>query len=252
MKKRITFASVFLVVALSTYLVLPVEAGPKVLLVVTNQSKIGDSSKATGSWLSEITHAWTRLDDAGYTIHFASPKGGHAPIDPGSFSLRDKENRRFWETLSAVESLATTLPLAEVDPSEYVAIYFAGGHGTMWDFPKSEALANVAASIYESGGSVAAVCHGPAALVNLRLSNGELLIKGKRVAGFTNAEERIAGLAGDVPFLLEDKLEECGAIVEKAGMFNDKVVVSGRLITGQNPASAARVAEALIESIRQL
>jgi len=144
-----------------------------------------------------------------------------------------------------------TLHPSQVNPSEYVAIFYAGGHGTMWDFPDNADLAQIAASIYEQGGIVSAVCHGPAGLVNIRLSNHEFLVSGKVVSGFTNEEEAAVGLTEVVPFLLEKVLIERGSTVEKAPNFQAKVVVSDRLITGQNPASAAGVGEQIVALLKQ-
>ncbi|HEY9644308.1 MAG TPA: type 1 glutamine amidotransferase domain-containing protein, partial [Coleofasciculaceae cyanobacterium] len=144
-----------------------------------------------------------------------------------------------------------TLHPTQVNPSEYDAIFYAGGHGTMWDFPENADLAGLAASIYEQGGVVGAVCHGPAGLVNIRLSNQDYLVSGKVVSAFTNEEEAAVGLTDVVPFLLEEKLIERGATVEKAPNFQAKTVVSDRLVTGQNPASAAGVAEAMVALLKQ-
>lgn len=148
------------------------------------------------------------------------------------------------------DELQTSLAADAVDPARYDAIYFAGGHGAMWDLPDSAAFARVASAIYERGGAVAAVCHGPAALLNIRLADGSFLVAGKRVSAFTNDEERAVKLEAVVPFLLADKLEERGARHDPAPLWQKKVVVSDRLVTGQNPASAAGVAEAVIGVLR--
>ncbi|HEU4537166.1 MAG TPA: type 1 glutamine amidotransferase domain-containing protein, partial [Polyangiaceae bacterium] len=134
----------------------------------------------------------------------------------------------------------------QVDPAAYDAVFYAGGHGTMWDFPDDAALARIAAAVYERGGVVAAVCHGPAGLVNVKLSSGEWLVAGREVAAFTNDEERAVGLAEVVPFLLADRLVERGARHRPAPNFQANVVVSGRLVTGQNPASARGVGDAIV------
>lgn len=223
----------------------------KILIVVTNCATMGETGKETGYWMSEVSHAWVPFVDAGYTVDFASPEGGWAPIDPRSFDLEDKDNLRMWHDLDAVEALATTTPLAEVDPADYAAIYYAGGHGTMWDFPDSEAVQSVTSRIYEQGGIVAAVCHGPAALVNVKLTSGEYLVKDREVAAFTNSEEDKVGLTEAVPFLLETKLRERGAKPVLAPDYEKNVVVSGRLVTGQNPASASGAAEEVLKLLSE-
>jgi putative intracellular protease/amidase len=145
--------------------------------------------------------------------------------------------------------ISTTLSPAQIDASEYDAIYFVGGHGTMWDFPDNPQLATIAREIYESGGFVAAVCHGPSALVGITLSDGRALVDGKELAAFTNEEEAEAGLADVVPFLLQTRLEEEGAKHTGTAKFQPWVVMDGRLVTGQNPASAAGVAEKVVDAL---
>ncbi|NJL79450.1 MAG: type 1 glutamine amidotransferase domain-containing protein [Richelia sp. RM2_1_2] len=145
-----------------------------------------------------------------------------------------------------------TLAPTEVKPDEYKAIFFAGGHGVMWDFPDNKPLQQLTATMYERGAVVGAVCHGPpAALVNVKLSNGKYLVAGKTVAAFTNDEEAAVGLTQVMPFLLESKLIERGAKHSKAVNFQAHVVVSDGLVTGQNPASATGVGEKMVELLRK-
>ena len=219
----------------------------KVLFVLTSHDQKGNTGKPTGFYLSEAAHPWKVLHDQGYEVDFVSPRGGEAPVD--GFDLKDTVNRIFWEDESVRQKIANTMRPSEVNPDDYVAIHYAGGHGTMWDFPDNERLADIAATIYDRGGAVSAVCHGPAGLVNIRLDNGEYLVAGKQVNAFTNEEERAAKMEDVVPFLLEDKLIERGAIFEKSGIWQPHVVVDERLITGQNPASATAVGEALLRVI---
>lgn len=221
----------------------------RVLMVVTNHDTLGDTGKPTGLWLAEVAHPWAHFVDAGIEVTFASPDGGHAPIDPRSFDLSDETNRRFWEDLEAVEALATTTDLGEIDPAKYGAIYFAGGHGTMWDFPDDPAVELVTRAIWESGGIVSAVCHGPAALVDVKLSDGEYLVAGKTVTGFSNSEEEAVGLKDAVPFLLVDRLQSRGAEVSVADDWQTHVISSGRLITGQNPGSAGEAAQRIVTAM---
>ena len=183
---------------------------PRVLIAITSHNRLGETGRETGYYLSEVSHPWHALTEAGYAVEFVSPQGGEAPMDPGSRKADDPVNAAFLES-DDFEKLSRTLRPADVNPSDYVAIWYAGGHGTMWDFADDGALADVAASIYEAGGAVGAVCHGPAALVNVRLSDGSYLVSGKRVAAFTDDEERAVGLADEVPFLLASTLAERGS-----------------------------------------
>ena len=171
-------------------------------------------------------------------------------MDPKSKDLTDPENKKFFENKDLMKQLSNTTPLNEVVATEYAAIVFAGGHGTMWDFHNSEVLNNLAANIYEKGGVVAAVCHGPAALVNIKLSNGKYLINGKNVTAFTNKEEDIVQLSSQMPFMLETELIKKGAKFSSSQPWKEKVVVDGRLITGQNPASAGALGIQIVNILR--
>lgn len=213
----------------------------KVLIVLTSHDRLGDTGKSTGYYLPELTHPFLALIDRGLDVDIASINGGKAPMDPKSKDLSDSENKRFLEDKVFSGKLDNTIALKDVDPGQYQAIVFAGGHGTMWDFPDNKDVQRIAPAIYEKGGVVAAVCHGPAALVNLKLSNGKYLVAGKKLTAFTNEEEEKVELAKVVPFLLETSLEERGASFEKSPPFKEKVVVSDRLVTGQNPASAQKL-----------
>jgi putative intracellular protease/amidase len=218
-----------------------------VLCVVTSANVKGETGITTGFWMAELTHAIGKLKDAGIPFELASVKGGQPPID--GFDLNDPENARFWKDSSFRHALRNSLCLADVDASRYSAIFFAGGHGTMWDFPWSEAVQRVTREIYEAGGVVSAVCHGPAALVNVRLSDGKHLVAGKRVAAFTNDEEADFHATDIVPFLLAPALTGHGATHVPAPNWRAQVVVDGQLITGQNPQSAAGVGEALRDAL---
>jgi putative intracellular protease/amidase len=214
-----------------------------VLCVVTSHPIKGDSGQPTGFWLSELTHPLAVLQDAGVKTELASIRGGQPPID--GFDLTDAVNARFWKDPPFRRALANSLCLAEVDPSRYSAVFFAGGHGTMWDFADSPAAQKVIREIYETGGVVAAVCHGPAALVNAKLSDGGYLVAGKRVTSFTDEEEAEVRATDIVPFLLASTLKTRGALHQPAANWAANVVVDGRLVTGQNPASAHGVGEAV-------
>ncbi|MBD1870996.1 type 1 glutamine amidotransferase domain-containing protein [Oculatella sp. FACHB-28] len=221
----------------------------KVLIVLTSHDTLGNTGQETGFYLPEVSHPVDVFDREGLTVEYVSPKGGKAPMT--GIDLNDPLNAAFLDSPEKMAQVENTLNPTQVNPSEYAAIFYAGGHGTMWDFPEDAKLAQIATSIYEQGGVVGAVCHGPAGLVNIQLSDGSYLVNGKVVSGFTNEEEEAVGLTEVVPFLLEEKLTERGATVEKAPNFQAKTVVSGRLVTGQNPASAAGVAEAIVTLLQQ-
>jgi len=222
----------------------------KILFVVTSHSIKGHTGKPTGYYLSEVTHPWKVFRNSDYEIDFVSPKGGKAPVD--GLDLKDPVNKKFWENKVYKFKVDNTMKPSEVNPDEYQAIYYAGGHGTMWDFPDNEALADIARRIYEGGGVVGAVCHGPSGFINLKLSNGSYLISGKKINSYTNEEEIAGGMERVVPFLLESKLIHRGAKFEKSGPKQKHIARDERLVTGQNPASAKGVAEAMLEELRLL
>lgn len=222
-----------------------------VLFVVTSHSQLGDTGRETGYFLSEVTHPHQVLVDAGLDVEFVSPSGGTPPMDPKSFNTDDGDNKAFLEHDGWRRRFASTRRPSQVDSGDYDAIFFAGGHGAMWDFPDNAELAALTRAIYEHGGAVGAVCHGPAGLVNVTLSDGSYLVDGKQVASFTNEEEEAVGLSEVVPFLLQSKLEERGARHSRAEKFQAHVVTDGRLVTGQNPASARGVGEGLLRLVRQ-
>lgn len=221
----------------------------RVLFVLTSHDMLGNTGKETGFYLPEVTHPYEAFEQAGVEVEFVSPKGGKAPMI--GVDLQDPSNKAFLGDAAKVAKVENTLTPAAINSSRYDAIFYAGGHGTMWDFPENQELAAIAAQIYENGGVVGAVCHGPAGLVPVRLSTGEPLVAGKTVAGFTNSEEVAVGLADVVPFLLADKLTELGATHTQADNFQAHVAVSDRLVTGQNPASARGVGEQMVSLMQQ-
>lgn len=222
----------------------------KALIVVTSNDQLGNSGK-TGWFLSEVSHVYWPLKKAGFEIEFASPKGGEAPVEEKSMKLDDSENKKFVDEFNVKTGLQTK-SVNEINSSDFDVIYFAGGHGTMWDFPDNEKIQEMISEIWDKGGIVSAVCHGPAALVNAKLSNGKYLLEGKRVNSFTNEEEVASGKDDVVPFLLESKIRERGGEYEKAGKMECKVIVDGNLITGQNPASASSLGEAIVRRFNEL
>ena len=222
----------------------------KILVVLTNHDRLGNTGKKTGFYLDEVAHPYAVFTQVGFEVDFVNPTGEEAPIDPKSYNLDDPLNRQFVENEAVMAQVKDTLSPQEIDPSEYSAVFFAGGHGVMWDLPNNQELAQITAVIYEQNGIVGAVCHGPAGLVNVRLSDGSYLVAGKTVAAFTNEEEEAVELTEQMPFLLETKLIERGAQHTEADNFESHVVASDRLVTGQNPASATGVAEQMVELLR--
>ncbi|ADU08218.1 ThiJ/PfpI domain-containing protein [Micromonospora sp. L5] len=219
------------------------EGMTRALIALTSHSELGRTGRSTGYYVGEAAEPWEVFRAAGYDVDLVSVAGGEPPVDG-----RD-ENDSTQNDFLATAGVTDTPKAADVDPDGYDVILFAGGHGTMWDFPDDPDLARIARSVYERGGVVAAVCHGPSALVNLTLTDGSRLVAGKRVAGFTNSEEAAVGLTDEVPFLLADKLGEAGAQHVPAPDFTEHVVVDGRLVTGQNPQSARAVADAVVKLI---
>ena len=214
-----------------------------VLMVVTSADKIDDTLQ-TGLWLSEFAEPYTEFVSSGYSVTVASIKGGTAPIDPRS--LND-ENERQWADAIAV--LKDTVPITNVQADGFDAVFLPGGHGTMFDLPSNTTLQTLIRQFAEAGKVIAAVCHGPAGLVGVTMTNGQPLVKGKRVTGFTNEEERAVKLDDKVPFLLEDRLRELGADFIAQPLWSDHVERDGNLITGQNPQSGISTAKAVIEAL---
>ena len=223
----------------------------KILCVVTSNNVKGATGIPTGFWLSELTHPLKKFSTAGIAYELASIKGGKPPIDKDSLDFNDPINKKFWDDENFQAKLTNTIKLDDVNTADFDAIFFAGGHGVMWDFPDSAAIDKVTREIYERGGIVSAVYHGPAALVNVKLSDGKFLVYGKNLTAFTNGEEADVQATNIVPFLLETELKNHGAIHHAAANWSNHVVEDGRLVTGQNPASAAGVGEAVVKLLKE-
>lgn len=226
-------------------------AGDKILIVLTSHAQMGNTDKKTGFWLAELTHPYYVIKDAGYEIDIVSITGGKAPIDPRSLDETDPDNKRFLNDAGLLAKVNSSKKLADALPENYQAILFSGGHGTMWDFPNNPDINRITAAIYQNNGVVAAVCHGPAALTDVKLNNGEYLISGKKFAAFTNEEEDEAKLTDVVPFLLQDKLIERGGKHVYASPWKNNVVADQRIITGQNPQSAHSVGKLIVEELKK-
>jgi putative intracellular protease/amidase len=205
--------------------------------------------RPTGAWLGEISGFWHEVSREGVEVDFASPGGGDPPIDPLS-ALLPGESKEELVVRGARERMAKSLRSADVDPARYAAIYFAGGHGALWDLREDAGFAAVTTAIWRAGGVVAAVCHGPAALLSIEDERGRPLLEARRATGYSNLEEHVGGTASSLPFMLESEMRARGARYERARLpFARHVVVDGQLITGQNPASTRGVARAVLEQL---
>jgi putative intracellular protease/amidase len=224
----------------------------RILLVVTSSDRMGTAPEPTGFWLEEVAAPYYAFIDAKCEVIIASPQGGKAPQDPRSQGEESQtaSTRRFAADEKAQKALDHTLKLSSIDPQDYDAVFFAGGHGTMEDFAKDISVKSCVETFWKQGKIVASVCHGPACLTQSLNARGEPVIKGRRFTCFTDSEERAIGVDKYVPFLLESRLREQGGIAETAENFTAHVVVDGQLITGQNPPSSIPVAEAMIHRLR--
>lgn len=216
-----------------------------ILFVLTSHGELGDSGRPTGFWLSEAAYPWRALTDAGYRVELASIRGGRPPTDGADTT--DPVQRDFLDNAG----LDDTRRLDEVDPAGYDAVLYVGGHGTMWDFPGNPAIAAIGSAVYKAGGVIAAVCHGPVALLDLTSPDGRPLIHGRNVTSFTDAEERESGTIDAIPYSLENALKERGAQHTNGAIYAEHVVVDGRIVTGQNPSSAPGVAEAIAKLLSE-
>ncbi|WP_396178678.1 type 1 glutamine amidotransferase domain-containing protein [Flavobacterium sp.] len=222
----------------------------KVLFVVTSHDKLGDTGEKTGFWIEELAAPYYELLDKGIQIDIATPLGGQPPIDPKSAdpSSATEDTKRFDADKELQTKLSQTLKLADVKEADYDAVFYPGGHGPLWDLATDHTSIALIQSFYTNDKPVAFVCHAPAALKNVKI-DGEYLVKGKKVTGFTNAEEEAVGLTKVVPFLLEDVLKANGGIFSKTEDWHPYAVEDGLLITGQNPASSKLVAEKLLQQL---
>ncbi len=215
----------------------------KILFVVTSHKILGETDKKTGFHFSEMGEPYAYLKSQGHAIDFASPLGG--PVEFYGYNTDDSWQKTLMEDETLQNLLANTRRPDQIAPRDYEAIYFVGGHGTMWDFPNNKGLAAITREMYEADKAVAAICHGASGIMNVKLSGGKYLVDGKHIAAFSDGEERAIKLESVVPFLLETKLKERGAIYTKTAPWGVHVEVDGRLVTGQNPASARLLAKSL-------
>ncbi|WP_335976331.1 type 1 glutamine amidotransferase domain-containing protein [Acinetobacter calcoaceticus] len=228
------------------------KASGKILVVMTNHSAYPTRSDKTGLWLTELTHFYDVALASGYKMDFVSPLGGEVPLDERSLKsiYLDKSARNHLADPAFMQLLKTTLSPSAINPSQYKAIYYTGGHGTMWDFPNNQSLQNISEQIYQQGGVISAVCHGVGGLLPLQDENGKSLITNRTVTGFANIEETLSGIKSQVPFSLQNGLIERGAKYKRAFVpFTSYVVSDDRIITGQNPQSSKEIAEAVIKRL---
>lgn len=223
----------------------------KILMVLTSHAQLGDSGKPTGFWAEEMAAPYYLFTAAGAELTLASPKGGQAPVDPGSLepAFLTEATRRYQADAELQSRLADTVRLAEVDGADFDAVFYPGGHGPMYDLTHDRDSIALIESFARAGKVVAAVCHAPAVLLEAKTADGRPLVEGREVAGFTNSEEAAVGMTELVPFLLEDALVARGGVHRSVEDWAPLVVTDGSLITGQNPASSEAVAEALLQAL---
>jgi putative intracellular protease/amidase len=225
----------------------------KILMVLTSHDKLGDTGKKTGFWLEEFAAPYYVFKDAGAEITLASPKGGQPPIDPTSDKedAQTEDTRRFKADVEAQSHLGSTLKLADVTADGFDAIFYPGGHGPLWDLAEDKNSKRLIEAFAAADRPVGAVCHAPAVFRNTLTADGKPLVSGRHVTGFTNTEEEAAGLTKVVPFLVEDMLKAKGGNYEKGVDWASFVLRDGKLVTGQNPASSAKAAKAILALIEQ-
>jgi putative intracellular protease/amidase len=223
----------------------------KILMVLTSHDRLGDTGKKTGFWLEEFAAPYYVFHDAGAEITLASPAGGQPPLDPKSDQpeFQTGLTQRFKGDPAAQADLAQTKPLASVDAADFDGLFYPGGHGPLWDLAESKDSIALIEAFERAGKPIAFVCHAPGVLRHVTTAEGQPLVAGRRVTGFTNGEEDAVELTAIVPFLVEDELKAKGGLYEKGPDWGPFVVADGRLITGQNPASSEAAAQALVEAL---
>ena len=221
----------------------------KVLVVLPSHDQLGNTGQKTGFWLEEFTDPYYKFIDSGYEVTIASPRGGKPPVDPKSIQKENQSEstQRFERDKSAQAKLENTLVLSQVSANDYDTLFLPGGHGPMWDLSSDENMKKIVEDFYSDKKIVSAVCHGPAGLLQATDRNGNSILKGKKITGFTNNEESAVGLTKTVPFSLENRMKELGGKFEKGQDFKPFIVSDGQLITGQNPKSALPAAEKVVE-----
>ncbi|MBY6221812.1 type 1 glutamine amidotransferase domain-containing protein [Marinobacter nauticus] len=225
----------------------------KILMVLTSHDQMGDTGHKTGFWLEEFTAPFYVFKDAGADITLASPKGGQPPVDPNSEAedALTESTRRFSEDTHAREMLASTRKLADVDMNQYDAIFYPGGHGPLWDLAEDDKSVALIKTAYEQDKVIGAVCHAPAVFKNVFIKPDQNIVGGREVTGFSNTEEDAVQLTNIVPFLVEDMLKQNNARYSRGDDWAPYIVVDGKLITGQNPASSEGAAKAVLQALQE-
>ena len=223
-----------------------------ILMVLTSHDQLGNTGKKTGFWLEEFAAPYYVFKDAGADITVVSPKGGQPPLDPKSDAAdaQTDATRRFKSDAAAQAVLAHTGKLSSVSGKDFDALFYPGGHGPLWDLAEDADSIKLIESMSAAGKTVSAVCHAPGIFRHAKAADGSLLVKGKKVTGFTNTEEAAVHLTDIVPFLVEDMLVKNGGLYSKGADWQSYVVVDGKLITGQNPASSAAAALAVLDQLQ--
>ena len=224
----------------------------KILFIASSHDKMGESVRRTGIWLEELAAPYYVFKEAGAEITIASPQGGAVPLDPQSQSILivTRQAKRFLKDEEAMSFLSHSIVLEEVKAGDFDAVFIPGGHGPMWDIAGNNLVKDLLETFNRENKPIGAVCHGVAGLILAQNDQGELLIKGKKLTGFSNSEEESAGLTGIVPFLLETKLRSLGALYSKGANYVGYVVTDGNIITGQNPASSEDTAKKMLSLVR--
>ena len=225
----------------------------KILMVLTSHDQLGNTGKKTGFWLEEFAAPYYVFIDNGADVTLASPKGGQPPLDPKSdeADAQTDATRRFARDAEGQAALADNVPLDQVDPYHFDAVFYPGGHGPLWDLAEDKHSITLLQAFYAANRPIAAVCHAPGVLKNVKAPDGHPAVKGKQVTGFTNSEEAAVGLTDVVPLLVEDMLKSKGGAYSKGADWSSHVVEDGHLITGQNPASSEAAAKALLARLAQ-
>ena len=224
----------------------------KILMVLTSHDQLGDTGNKTGFWLEEFSSPYYVFKDAGAEITLASPKGGQPPLDPSSDAedAQTESTDRFKNDKEAQEHLANTEVLSKINPDEYDAVFYPGGHGPLWDLAEDSDSKAIIEHLYRKNKPVGAVCHAPAVFKNTKTEDGNSLVSGKKVTGFSNSEEAAVELTEVVPFLIEDMLQQNGGHYSKGNDWESFIQIDGNLITGQNPASSADTAKATLAQLK--
>jgi putative intracellular protease/amidase len=224
-----------------------------ILIVLTSHAELGNTGEKTGFWVEEFAAPYYVLADAGVTITLASPKGGQPPIDPKSEApdAQTPATERFYKDQELKDKLSKTVKLSEVKAEDFDAVFYPGGHGPIWDLSNDSHSIKLIEDFIKQEKPVALVCHAPAALVKVKAADGDPLVQGKLVTGFSNSEEEAVQLSDVVPFLLEDELKKLGGLYSKGADWSSYVIKDGFLITGQNPGSSEEAARELLEALEK-